>query len=95
MPSKIDPEPYFFRWESCVALGSKDQPELINHPCYKHKTCGLLIKVPENRIPPVICPNCNKDTKKEAELEEKLKEGGGVILETPSVPAHLKPETFK
>lgn len=94
MPSKIDKEPYFDRWESCVPIGSKDQPELINLPCYMHKKCNHLIKVPEDRIPPKVCPYCGSDTVKEEETERVYKRQGAVLLDAPSIPVHLKPETF-
>lgn len=80
MPSKINPEPYFFQWESCIPLASIDQKELIGVASFKHKKCGHLVRVTKSRIPPKICPWCDGDTVKESELEELLKKSGGVIL---------------
>lgn len=92
--NKIDSEPYFERWESCIPLGSKDQPELIGQPCYKHKTCGHLVKVPHNRIPPIVCTWCGKNTKVE-ELElQPMREAGIPIFDFPQTVVNLKKSTF-
>lgn len=77
MPSKIDPEPYFFMWNSVVPLGSKDQPHLVNVPCYQHKTCLHLVAVSKFRVPPKVCPWCHSDTIKEMNDLENL---GGINL---------------
>jgi hypothetical protein len=92
---KIDPEPYFFRWEACLPIGSKDQPELIGQPCYKHKTCGHLVKVPHDRIPPKVCPWCGVDTVKEAKENEELEKQGVKTFDAPQLIVNLKEETFK
>lgn len=80
---KIDPDPYFNRWESCVALGSVDQPELTGQPCYQHKTCRHLVKVPHDRIPPKVCPWCNVDTAKEQHEIEIAERNGIKIFDGP------------
>jgi uncharacterized protein CbrC (UPF0167 family) len=95
VPNKIDPEPYFFRWSSCIPIGSKDQPELVGQPCYQHKTCKHLVLIQPSRIPPKICPWCEKDTVLEAKQEEHFQKSGAILLEAPQIPAYLKPETFK
>lgn len=92
--NKIDPEPYFNRWEACMPLGSKDQPELVGQPCYKHKKCGHLVKVPYDRIPPVVCPWCNTDTVREELENRKLQDAGVHIIDAPQTVVNLKEETF-
>lgn len=91
---KVDPEPYFNRWEACVPLASKDQIELIGQPCYKHKTCGHLTKVAHDRIPPVVCPWCQVNTKTEELQNEILKKHGVEVFDAPQEIINLKPETF-
>lgn len=92
--NKIDPEPYFNRWEACMPLGSKDQPELVGQPCYKHKKCGHLVKVPHDRIPPVVCPWCNENTIEETKLIEKMVRDGVIIFDAPQIVVNLKEESF-
>lgn len=92
--NRIDKEPYFDRWEACVPLGSKDQPELVGQPCYKHKTCGHLVKVPHNRVPPTVCPWCNVDVVKEYNYTESLKRNGVKIFDFPQTIVNLKRDTF-
>lgn len=92
--NKIDKEPYFDRWEACIPLGSTDQPELIGQPCYKHKTCGHLTKVPHDRIPPKVCPWCHVDVVKEHKQIEEMEKAGVKIFDMPQVVVNLKKSTF-
>lgn len=92
--NRIDKEDYFDRWESCVPIGSADQPELIGQPCYKHKACGHLTKVPHDRIPPVICQWCGVDTIKEQKKIKKMERSGVAVLDFPQAVVNLKRETF-
>jgi uncharacterized protein CbrC (UPF0167 family) len=81
--NKIDPEPYFHRWQSCIPLGSVDQKELVGQPCYQHKTCRHLVKIPPDRIPPKVCPWCNVDTVKEQKHIEEAEAQGIKIFDGP------------
>lgn len=92
--NKIDPEPYFERWEACLPLASKDQLELIGQPCYKHKKCGHLVKVPHDRIPPIVCPWCNTNTLREELEMRKLKDAGIPVFDAAQEIINLKEETF-
>jgi hypothetical protein len=92
--NKIDPEPWFFRWEACVPVGSKDQLELVGQPCYRHKTCGHLAKVPQDRIPPKICPWCQADIIKEQKQVEEMEAAGIPVFDAPTQIVNLKEETF-
>jgi hypothetical protein len=92
--NKIDPEPYFERWEACLPIASKDQAELIGQPCYKHKTCGHLVKVPHSRIPPVVCTWCNVNTIVEQKQIEEYRSDGIEVFDAPQEIINLKKETF-
>lgn len=92
--NKVDKEPWFDRWEACIPLGSKDQPESVGQPCYKHKTCGHLVKSAHDRIPPKVCPWCHVDVVKEQKQIERLEENGIKIFDFPQVIVNLKRDTF-
>lgn len=92
--NKVDKEPYFDRWEACIPIGSKDQPELIGQPCYRHKTCGHLVKVAHNRVPPVVCSWCHVDVVKEQKEIEVMEKNGIKIFEMPQLIVNLKHSTF-
>lgn len=92
--NRVDPDPYFFRWEACIPLESKDQGELIGQPCYQHKTCGHLAKVAHDRIPPKVCPWCKVDVVKEAKEIALMEKNGIAIFDLPKFIVNLKRETF-
>lgn len=92
--NRIDPDPYFNRWEAVLPLGSKDQPELVGQPCYKHKTCGHLVASPHTRVPPKVCHWCHVDVVCEAEEVEILEKNGVHIIEAPKTIVSLKISSF-
>jgi hypothetical protein len=92
--NKIDKEPYFDRWEACVPIGSQDQPELVGQPCYKHKTCGHLVKVPYDRIPPTVCLWCHVDVVNEQKQNEMMEKNGVALFDFPQIIVNLKRESF-
>lgn len=92
--NKVDPEPYFFRWNAVIPMGSKDQPELVGQPCYQHKTCGHLVLSPHDRVPPIVCRWCGGDTVKEAIEKERYEKQGVAWFDFPSHIVTLKEATF-
>lgn len=97
MPSKIDPEPYFYRWKSVMLI--RPSPNATKGaqaaaPYYQHRTCNGLVDVPPDRIPPKVCPECGADCVKEAREEEIMNKNGAVMLGAPERPAQLNRMTF-
>lgn len=68
-----DFEPWFVMWDSVLFLpgANTENIPLYGHtdeigsiPCYRHRTCGALVKL-DDKFPKRVCPHCGVDTKLE------------------------------
>lgn len=77
-----DYEPYFERWD-CVMWYANPTARIGVEgvvPCFRHKTCGKLIKAFDIK-PPRVCTHCGTDTVDEVKEHVEISTRSGAPLD--------------
>lgn len=87
---RVDFEPYFLRWDSCMFYPNPGNPkahEAIKGysgdggvlPVHRHQTCQGLVNATQ-KYPPRVCPHCLIDTSTETTEEERRADPSAIDL---------------